>query len=159
MRAPHTNKAPRLRIFGSPVHPPLTYVPATFLLTGPLCDLAATRTGSKDLAKAGYWQQLVATVMVPAVALTGLLDWLRLPSDAPGKGMGAVHALLNYLAAGLTGWHLLKRRAKPQDAGRIDPRVSASILGIVAVSAHLGGELAYRHGIRVEKSQPLREGA
>ena len=155
MKAPHTEKAPKLRIFGSPVHPPLTYIPATFLLTGPLCDIAAVRTGSKDLAKAGYWQQAVAAAMAPVVALTGLLDWLRLPSDAPGKGLGAVHALLNYLGAGLTVWGLLKRRAKPQDVKRIDPRVSAAVLGVVAVSAHLGGELAYRHGLRSEKAQPL----
>lgn len=156
MKPPHTNKAPRLRIFGSPVHPPLTYIPVAFLLTGPLCDLAATKTQSKDLAKAGYWQQLVAAAMVPIVALTGLLDWLRMPSDAPGKKLGLVHALLNYTAAGLTGWHLLRRRAKPQDHKRIEPRVSASILGLVAVSGHLGGELAYRHGVRSERAQPLR---
>ena len=156
MKPPHTNKAPRLRIGGSPVHPPLTYIPATFLLTGPLCDLAATRTRSKDLAKAGYWQQLVAAVMAPVVALTGLLDWLRMPSDAPGKRMGLAHALLNYAAVGVTARGLLLRRAKPQDVKRIDPRASAAVLGMVAVSAHLGGELAYRHGVRSERAQPLR---
>ncbi len=156
MKAPYTEKAPRLRIFGSPVHPPLTYIPATFLLTGPLCDLLARRTRSKDLAMAGYWQQLVASVMAPVVMLTGLLDWLRMPPDAPGKGMGVLHATLNYAAAGVTTAGLLRRRAKPQDHKRIDPRMSAATLGLVAVSAHLGGELAYRHGVRSEKAQPLR---
>lgn len=156
MKPPHTEKAPRLRIFGSPVHPPLTYVPATFLMTGPVCDLLATKTGSKDLAKAGYWQQLVASAMAPVVMLTGLLDWLRMPSDAPGKRMGILHAVLNYAAVGVTAAGLLKRRAKPQDSRRIDPRLSAATLGLVAVSAHLGGELAYRHGVRSETSQPLR---
>ena len=156
MKPPHTNKAPRLRIGGSPVHPPLTYIPVAFLLSGPLCDLAARKTRSKDLAKAGYWQQLVAAVMAPLVMLTGLLDWLRMAPDAPGKKLGMLHALLNYGAAGLTGWHLLRRRAKPQDVRRIDPRVSASILGLVAVSGHLGGELAYNKGVRAEQAQPLR---
>ena len=156
MSLPSTDKAPRLRIFGSPVHPPLTYIPATFLMTGPLCDLLATRTRSKDLAKAGYWQQLVAAVMAPVVMLTGLLDWLRIPADAPGKQMGLFHALLNYAAAGVTTAGLLRRRAKPQDHKRIDPRLSAATLGLVAVSAHLGGELAYRHGVRSERAQPLR---
>ena len=147
--------APRLRIFGSPVHPPLTYIPVAFLMTGPLCDIAAVRTGSKDLAKAGYWQQLVAAALVPPTALTGLLDWLRIPSKAPGKQMGLAHALLNYLAAGLTAAGLLRRRAKPQDVKRISVPLSAGILGLVAVSGHLGGELAYRHGVRSEKAQPL----
>ena len=156
MSLPSTDKAPRLRLFGSPVHPPLTYIPATFLMTGPLCDLAARKTRSKDLAKAGYFQQLVAAVMVPAVALTGLLDWLRMPSDAPGKQMGLIHAVMNYAASGVTIAGLLRRRAKPQDHGRIDPRMSAATLGLVAVSAHLGGELAYRHGVRSERAQPLR---
>jgi uncharacterized membrane protein len=152
---PSTDKAPKLRIFGSPVHPPLTYIPATFLMTGPLCDLAASRTRSKDLAKAGYWQQAVASAMAPVVMLTGLLDWLRMPSGAPGKAMGLAHALLNYAAAGVTVAGLLKRRARPQDHKRIDPRLSAATLGLVAVSAHLGGELAYRHGVRSERAQPL----
>ncbi len=76
--------------------------------------------------------------------------------DDPGKGLGAVHAGLNYTAAGITVAHLLRRRAKPQDVKRIDPRASAAVLGIVTVSGHLGGELAYRHGVRSEKSQPLR---
>ena len=156
MKPPHTNKAPRLRIGGSPVHPPLTYIPVAFLLTGPLCDIAARRMRSKDLAKAGYWQQLVAALMAPIVMLTGLLDWLRMPADAPGKKMGVAHALLNYAAAGVTVAGLLKRRAKPQDHKRIDPRVSAAILGLVAVSGHLGGELAYNKGVRAEQAQPLR---
>ena len=156
MKAPHTNKAPRLRIGGSPVHPPLTYIPVAFLLTGPVCDLLARKTRSKDLAKAGYWQQLVAAVMAPVVMLTGLLDWLRIPSGAPGKTLGILHATLNYAAAGLTGYGLLRRRAKPQDVKRIDPRVSAAVLGLVAVSGHLGGELAYNKGVRAEQAQPLR---
>ena len=147
--------APRLRIFGSPVHPPLTYIPVAFLLTGPLCDIAAVRTGSKDLAKAGYWQQLVAAILAPPTALTGLLDWLRIPSKAPGKKMGLAHALLNYLAMGLTGAVIARRRAKPQDVGRISVPLSGAILGAVAISGHLGGELAYRHGVRSEKAQPL----
>ena len=147
--------APRLRIFGTPVHPPLAIIPAAFLLTGPLCDIAATRTGSKDLAKAGYWQQVVAAALVPPTALSGLLDWLRIPSKAPGKKLGLVHALCNYAAAGLTAAGLLRRRAKPQDVGRISVPISGAVLGMFAVSAHLGGELAYRHGVRSEKAQPL----
>ena len=147
--------APRLRILGSPVHPPLTYIPVAFLLTGPLCDIAAVKTGSKDLAKAGYWQQLVAAALAPPTALTGLLDWLRIPSKAPGKKLGLAHALLNYLAMGLTGAVIARRRAKPQDIKRISVPLAGGILGAVAISGHLGGELAYRHGVRAEKAQPL----
>ena len=156
MPLPSTDKAPRLRIFGSPVHPPLTYIPATFLMTGPLCDIAASRMRSKDLAKAGYWQQLIASVMAPVVMLTGLLDWLRMPPHAPGKKLGMAHAGLNYAATGVTAAGLLRRRAKPHDVKRIDPRLSAATLALVAVSAHLGGELAYRHGVRSEVAQPLK---
>ena len=79
-----------------------------------------------------------------------------MPSGAPGKQMGLIHALLNYAAAGVTSAGLLKRRAKPQDHKRIDPRLSAATLGLVVVSAHLGGELAYRHGVRSERAQPLK---
>lgn len=94
--------------------------------------------------------------MAPVVMLTGLLDWLRMAPDAPGKKLGMAHAALNYAAAGLTGWQLLRRRAKPQDHKRIDPRASAAILGLVAISGHIGGELAYNKGVRAEQSQPLR---
>jgi uncharacterized membrane protein len=98
----------------------------------------------------------VAAVMAPVVMLTGLLDWLRMAPDAPGKKLGMLHAALNYAVVGLTGWHLLNRRGTPQDHKRIDPRVSGAILGLVTVSGHLGGELAYNKGVRAEQAQPLR---
>jgi uncharacterized membrane protein len=148
-------RVPKLRIFGTPVHPALTYLPVSFLVTGPLCDAAAKKTRSKDLAKAGYWQQVAASALVPPTAFTGLLDWLRIPADAPGKRLGLVHAAMNYAAAGLTVAHVLRRRAKPHDVKRIDLRLSGAVGVLVTISGHLGGELAYRHGVRTEKAQPL----
>jgi len=152
-------KVPRLSFLGTPVHPPLTYVPATFLMTGPAFDAAGRVSGDERLGLAGFWQGVVAVAAAGPTAVTGLLDWLRLPAGADGKTLGLIHAGLNTAALGAAVAGLLRRLDKPSDPDAAALGLGALAAGIVGVSAHLGGELAYKHGIRAERSQPLRDPA
>ncbi len=64
------------------------------------------------------------------------------------RKIGAVHALMNVTAALLYGVSVFERRKK---GSRSAARVwgFAGLL-VVAVSAHLGGNMIYEHGVGVE---------
>ncbi len=74
-------------------------------------------------------------------------DWAEIKEGAPRR-IGAVHGLLNIGATVLFGWSALARR-------RYSTRARARALAaagyvMVSLSAHLGGNLIYEHGIGVE---------
>lgn len=147
-------KVPRLAILGTPVHAPLTDYPVTFLTVAPVCDLAAL-AGHKPAGRVGALAVAAGIATALPAALTGTLDWLRVPEREPGKGKGIVHAALNSAALVSAAGSLWARRSDPSRPHRVALGLSALAAGLVTASAHLGGELTYRYGIRAEQAQPL----
>ena len=66
--------------------------------------------------------------------------------------MGSVHALLNVAGTALflASWIARKRQSR-----RTARWLGVAGLGVVAASAHLGGNLVYEHGIGVQDERPL----
>ncbi len=148
-------RVPRLSFFGTPVHPPLTDLPVTLFTLAPALDWAAVVSGRKDTGRMGTLAALGGMATAVPTSLTGALDWLRIPAGADGKAKGSVHASMNSAALACSAASLWLRR---DDHERPDSRAAAlSTLAaaLVGISAHLGGELAYKHGIRAERATPL----
>jgi uncharacterized membrane protein len=153
--APHLpserrEQIPRLSFLGTPVHPVMTDVPVATLSLVPLFDVASRATGSADLAVAAYWNSVVGVLAALPTAATGALDYLRVDERAPGKRTGAVHGALNGAALVTSAASLLLRHKDPRNPPAAAQLLSAATAGLVAVSAHLGGELVYEHGYRVD---------
>ncbi len=145
-------KVPRLSFLGTPIHPVLTDAPSALLTLVPLFDVAARTTRSGDLAATAYWNQLVGVVAAVPTAATGALDYLRVAEGAPGKGKGAVHGALNGAAMALSVASLVARRRAPRNPSGRAQLLAAAAGVLVTVSAHLGGELVYEYGYRVDAS-------
>jgi nitrite reductase/ring-hydroxylating ferredoxin subunit len=124
---------------GAPLHPALTDVPLGSWTAAAALD--AIDSPAADAA-------LVVGVLgaLPA-ALTGLNDWSHLRGDS--KRVGTVHALGNSTALVLNLVSLGLRRGGRRGTGRV---LSGLAYGSALFSAHLGGQLSFGLGVRVNRT-------
>jgi nitrite reductase/ring-hydroxylating ferredoxin subunit/uncharacterized membrane protein len=134
---------------GAPLHPALTDVPVGALTAALALDLvgAAARSPVVDRQADGALAVSVAGSL--AAAATGLADWRYLRGEK--RRLAAAHGLLNLAGVALNASSLGLRRADRRGAGRV-----ASALGFAvgSVAAHVGGQLSFGLGVRVNPSPP-----
>ena len=136
-------------VFHHPLHPMTIAFPVATLMAAPLADLAARASDDPFWRRAARWLLLGGLVSGAAASAVGLVDYVaikqvrRLPS-------AHVHAGGNVLALALTAFNLARRDPRDQEApDAVDLALSIAVVGLLGVTAWLGGELSYRHGVRV----------
>ncbi len=105
---------------------------------------AGAATAMNVAADATLWLGLLGAV---GAAVTGMNDWSEIEKPAARK-IGLVHAVLNMTATGLYAASAIARLRKARGTGRA---LGAAGYALVSVSAHLGGNMIYEHGIGVLK--------
>jgi nitrite reductase/ring-hydroxylating ferredoxin subunit/uncharacterized membrane protein len=131
----------------APLHPVMTDVPigswtATLVFDG--LDLA---TGKRPVRHAADAALVFGTVGAIGAAVTGLSDWRYLTGGS--RRMGIAHGLLNTIGLVLSIVSLFQRATGRRNAGRLTFLTGYSISGM---AAHLGGELSYHYGLRVDRN-------
>jgi nitrite reductase/ring-hydroxylating ferredoxin subunit len=86
-------------------------------------------------------------------AVTGLSDWRYLSGGS--RRMGVAHGVLNMIGLALNVTSLLLRVAGRRNAGRLAFLAGYSVSGM---AAHLGGELSYDYGLRVNRNAFIPDG-
>ena len=124
---------------GAPLHPALTDVPLGAWSAAALLDVVGSDSADAALA-------VGVLAAVPAAA-TGLNDWSHLKGEP--QRLGLVHALLNTMALTLNIGSLALRRNGNRGLGRMLSGVG--YLGVL-FSAHLGGQLSFGLGVRVNRT-------
>jgi nitrite reductase/ring-hydroxylating ferredoxin subunit/uncharacterized membrane protein len=130
-----------------PLHPALTDVPlgswsATLIFDG--LDVVTGRTAMRNTADATLALGIAGGM---AAAVTGFSDWRYVSGGS--RRMGMAHALLNSAGLALAMISLILRATGRRNAGRLAFLAGFSLTG---TSAHLGGELSYNHGLRVNRN-------
>ena len=133
--------------FGSPLHPALTDVPVgswTAALVFDGLDIVTGKTAMRNAADASLAVGIAGGF---AAAAVGLSDWRYLMGGS--RRMGMAHALLNTGGLVLNTSSLLLRATGRRNAGRLAFLAGYSLNGM---GAHLGGELSYGYGLRVNRN-------
>lgn len=131
-----------------PLHAAVTDVPIGAWTATVAFDSAAALTGRSELDFAADATLYVGLAGAAVSALAGLADWSEIRKPEPRR-IGAVHALLNIGATALIASSCFARhRNKNRASGRA---LAAAAYTLVALSAHLGGNLVYEHGIGVQQ--------
>jgi uncharacterized membrane protein len=134
-----------------PLHAVLTDIPVGSWTAAVVFDSIAALSGDGTLDRAADACVVFGLVGAVGAAATGMNDWAD-TQDAPRR-IGAVHAVLNVAATGLFLASCVARRSsRSRNTGR---SLAAIGLALVGVSAHLGGNLVYEHGIGVQDTKPL----
>ena len=129
---------------GVPLHPALTDVPVGAWTSALVLDLVGTATGSEAADGAADGALAVGIAGALPAAVTGAADWRDLIGEE--RRIATVHALLNVVGLGLNVASLVQRRRGKRGTGRM---LSAAAMAISGSAAHLGGELSFGMGVRV----------
>ncbi|MDQ2895554.1 MAG: Rieske (2Fe-2S) protein [Actinomycetota bacterium] len=132
---------------GAPLHPALTDVPVGAWTTAFALDAVSTVTGSRQARAAADGALAVGIAGAVPAALTGASDWQDLTGES--RRIGTLHGLLNTVGLTLNVASLACRRQNDRGKGRA---LSALALAISGTAAHLGGELSFGLGVRVNQT-------
>jgi nitrite reductase/ring-hydroxylating ferredoxin subunit/uncharacterized membrane protein len=132
---------------GAPLHPPLTDVPVGAWTTALLLDTGSALSRGPELGAAADRALAVGTIAAVPTVLTGLNDASYLRGQR--RRIAIVHALANVVGLSLSTASLACRYT-----GR--RRVARGLSGmgylISSVAAHLGGDLSFGLGVRVNRT-------
>jgi nitrite reductase/ring-hydroxylating ferredoxin subunit/uncharacterized membrane protein len=133
--------------FEAPLHPALTDVPIGSWTAAAAFDGLDLATDSRAMRNAADASLAFGVVGALGAAVTGLSDWRYLSGGS--RRMGMAHALLNTIGLVLSIASLFLRAAGRRNAGRLTFLAGYSVSGL---AAHLGGELSYHYGLRVDQN-------
>ena len=133
--------------FEAPLHPVLSDVPLGSWTATMALDAVDVLTGSKAVRNAADGSLAVGVVGGFAAATVGISDWRYLSGGS--RRMGMAHGLLNVAGLALNMASLVLRATGRRNAGRAAFLAGYSLNGM---GAHLGGELSYHYGLRVDRN-------
>lgn len=137
--------------YGHPFHPMLVTLPIGAWTASLVLDIAGT-VGDHPSAFARGAQWLIGIGLVGAVlaALVGLLDLTTIPRRTTAFLIGITHMALNLAVTVLFVINFVVRARNGLDSVETLPfLLTIFSIALLAVSGWLGGELAYRYGVRV----------
>jgi nitrite reductase/ring-hydroxylating ferredoxin subunit len=131
---------------GHPLHATLTDMTIGALVFSYVLDLLSLTTRSRGVRHAADTLLSLGIVTGTTTALAGLTDYSTLPERA--MATGTTHGLLNALILAISMRSARLRKKGKRGKGILLSSLSSSIL---LVSAWLGGEMAYRYRVGVNK--------
>ncbi len=131
----------------SPLHPALTDVPVGSWTAALVFDGLDVVSDSRAMRNAADASLAFGVLGALGAAITGLSDWRYL--EGGSRRMGVAHGLLNAVGLVLSITSLVLRAAGRRNAGRLTFLAGYSVSGM---AAHLGGELSYNYGLRVNRN-------
>ena len=131
----------------APLHPVLTDVPVGAWTAALVFDGLDIATGKEPVRHAADASLVFGTLGALGAAVTGLSDWRYLSGGS--RRMGVAHGLLNAIGLVLSIVSIILRASGRRNAGRLTFLTGYSISGM---AAHLGGELSYHYGLRVDRN-------
>jgi uncharacterized membrane protein len=155
----HTDaKRPRTALagpYGHPFHPALVTVPIGAWAASVVFDVVALAGDDEPaFAEGAYWLIGIGIVGAVIAAVFGFLDLLAIPRGTRAFRTGLTHMALNLVVVVLFGASFAVRAANGYEefdsAGFVLSLLAIAGLG---ASGWLGGELAYRYGVRVADEQ------
>lgn len=139
--------------YGHPLHPALVAVPIGAWVTSVVLDLASRVLDDAATAShAAWWLLGLGVLGALAAATVGFLDLFAIPTGTRVWRTALVHMTANLTATALfaLAWFLRRDDVAPAE-GTSAGLLALSVVALVLLSAggFLGGELAYRYGVRV----------
>ncbi len=139
--------------YGHPFHPILVTVPIGAWVASFVFDLASRLSDEPVVfAKGALWLIGLGLVGAAAAAMVGFLDLFAIPTGTRAFRTGLLHMSLNLAVVAIYVAAFLLRRGRLEQPDGVPVGLlvlSAVALGVLTVSGWLGGQLAYRYGVRV----------
>jgi len=143
--------------YGHPFHAILVTIPIGAWVAAFVFDLMALLGNDPhSFAQGARWLIGIGLVGALLAAVVGLIDYSTLASGTRANRIASIHLVLNLIVMALMVLSLVMRVRSDgfSTSGFVLSLVALAALGL---SGFLGGELAYRFGIRVADEQTQRD--
>ena len=140
--------------YGHPFHPILVTIPIGAWIASLLFDIGSRVAdgGSPGLVMASHWLILIGIAGAALAAVFGLLDLLAIPTGTKAFRTGVTHMLINVIVLAAFVANFFWRHGDYTTMSEVSVgqmALSIAALAGLGVSGWLGGQLAYRYGVRV----------
>jgi uncharacterized membrane protein len=126
-------------------HVVLIHFPIAVFISAVAFDLIAQWTKQRGLADAAYYNLLVAAISTLPVLATGILAWQFQLEGRKLKGILLSHLVLACLSSvmiWLVWWVHFRARRRSEELPRYRLVIELLVVGLVALTGHLGGFLS-----------------
>lgn len=123
-------------------HVLLVHFPIALFITAVAFDLTAQSTNRKGLADAAYYNLLLAAISTIPVLATGILSWQFKFDGEKLQGILLLHVVLGAISSlmiWMVWWVNRQSRQRTQSLPRYRLAIEFLAVGIVALTAHIGG--------------------
>jgi uncharacterized membrane protein len=148
--------------YGHPFHPILVTVPIGAWVSSLVFDIGSHAVDhAGPLTYGAEWLIAIGVLGALAAALVGFLDLFAIPTGTRAFGTALVHMSLNLAVTGAYVGNFFWRHgtyAQGHPVGTGPIVLSVCSLAVLGVSGFLGGQLAYRFGVRVADERTQEEG-
>jgi uncharacterized membrane protein len=147
--------------YGHPLHPAMVALPIGAWAASLFFDVASHVVDDPGfLVQGSRWLIALGVLTALAAALVGFLDLFAIPSGTRAHRVALLHMTLNLTVTVLYGVNFLLRggAATATGVGIGYIALSAVTFAVLGVSGFLGGELAYRYGVRVADEETQSTG-
>lgn len=137
--------------YGHPIHPAMVAVPIGAWVASFVFDIASHVVRDPGfLTQGSRWLIGIGVLGAVVAAMFGFLDLFAIPSGTPAFRRGLVHMAINLaVTVGYSIGFVIRGGATTEPVGWGPLILSAVALAGLGASGYLGGELAYRYGVRV----------
>jgi uncharacterized membrane protein len=142
--------------YGHPLHPALVAVPIGAWTASVVFDLGShvvsSPTSAATAAHAAWWLLALGVLGALAAATVGFLDLVAIPPGTRAWRTGLLHLSCNLSATALfaVAWVVRRDDVAPTSGTSWGHLVLSLVaLALLGAGGYLGGELAYRYGVRV----------
>ncbi|MGH1362194.1 MAG: DUF2231 domain-containing protein [Calditrichia bacterium] len=149
------------RLFGHPIHPPLTHFPVALWSISLVWDILALWLGEAIFWHISFWSIAAGLLFALPASITGLIEFMNVPVERKAAQQTATwHMMAVMLAASVYAASLFLRGSviipPPEMMFLI---LAVSLFGFLAlqVGGWLGGHLVYHHRIGLNKSEDSDE--
>jgi len=144
--------------YGHPMHAVVITLPIGSWVASLVFDALAFITNEEAYALGATWLVGIGVVGALFAMIFGFMDYGRLTAGTKVHKVATTHMVLNIAATAVMLGSLLVRIT----VGAEEPNFPAFILSLlgmalVGASGYLGGNLAYKHGVRVADEDTQRE--
>ena len=149
----------RLKLLGHPPHQMLVPLPIGLLVGAAGMELWGWTRDDPSSTVAAHRMMGVGVASALAAAPFGLMDWRAIPAGTRAKRVGAVHGVAAVTAVALFAASWWLRRDNPEESPTASRALSATAVGLLSLTAWLGGELVSRLGVGVSRNAHLNAAA
>jgi uncharacterized membrane protein len=137
--------------YGHPLHPALVAVPIGAWIASLVFDIASHLVGDPAfLTQGSRWLIGLGVLGALAAAMVGFLDLFAIPTGTRAFRLALLHMSINLaVTVAYAIGFVIRGHSGTGPVGAAALALSAVALAALAVSGYLGGELAYRYGVRV----------